>query len=586
MSNLHVCGCVLVALALDLVAAGGAGAAEVRWVPISASGTVISNDGSEIVITPGQRVVLELRLSDWAPSPLGTWQATLDGAAFGQTCDGGGNAGAACFTDVECFGGGACVATSGVPLLPAAEPCTTDQNCRDAFANSTARCNVDTGFCYAGWLDTNRGDIAIPSGISLVDTSTANYRFGQTQIVSSGPDAGGEYYGGTLIVDVSPDAVGRTYTIGLIGGVSTFLRDNTGASILPVNITPATIAVVCTSDAMCDDGAFCTGQETCVAGACVAGTFPCDPGIECDESNNVCLIECASADDCDDGNECSRNLCVLSRCSYPPEDAGLPCGDPSSSECDAPNTCDGAGSCVDNFVAVGTPCGDDSAGLCDDPDICDGQGACSDNFVEDGTFCESGEPCLGGGTCHTGECVENLVSLPPIVSRLGGGLNIQVTPQPAEGTIGPVALRVTSPDWPCVDKWVDTDGFLVDMPVEQLPVDWGTVTVSDSEIVPNSEYHVVAVCHGLETEAGIGRSSLFGDLTPAEEDNTVDFRDISLSVGAFLDQSTLPLVVSDIVGSGADFCTPNHATDFADISAEVDLFLGGHYSDYCDGPCP
>lgn len=38
----------------------------------------------------------------------------------------------------------------------------------------------------------------------------------------------------------------------------------------------------CTFDAECDDGLFCTGQESCSQGACVAGTPPnCDDGIAC-----------------------------------------------------------------------------------------------------------------------------------------------------------------------------------------------------------------------------------------------------------------------------------------------------------------
>lgn len=559
-----------------------------KWVLVGHTGELVEQTpNNEYLVTPGQRLFLEVRLSDWADEPLGVWQGVLDAALFGQTCTGGGNPGAACFSDIDCFDGGTCTANIPVPLLPAAEPCSTSQDCRDAFGNATAHCNGGSGYCYAGWVDTTRSDIAIPSAISAVDTSTANYRFGQSQVQSPGVDDGTEAYGGTLAIDISPDAIGTSYVIRFVDdGVSSFMRTPLGVDIEPLAFIPATITVVCTSSAMCDDGAFCTGQETCVAGACVDGTFPCDAGIECDELNNICLTECVSPDDCDDGNDCTQNLCVLSRCSYPPEAVGVACGDQSLTECDEPNTCDGAGTCLDNFVAADTACGDDTADMCDNPDICDGSGTCSMNFVEDGTFCESGNPCLGGGSCQAGTCVENLVSQPPVVSRLGGGLNIQVTPQPSDASVGPVALRVTSPDWPCVDKYIDVDGSLTDVPVEQLPIEWGTVLVTGPEISPDSEYHVVATCGGLETATGIGHSSIFGDLTPEVGDNVVDFHDISLSVSAFLGDSDLPVVVTDIVGPDADLCTPNHVTDFADISMEVNLFLGAHYSDYCDGPCP
>jgi hypothetical protein len=321
----------------------------------------------------------------------------------------------------------------------------------------------------------------------------------------------------------------------------------------------------------------------------VPGDDPCPPEIECDELNDVCLTECSVPADCDDGNECTQNLCPqeTGRCSYPPEPANTPCGDPLATECDDPDTCDGAGTCLENFVEAGAACGDPTVSVCDNADICDGLGSCSDNFVEDGTFCETGDPCLGGGSCEAGDCVQNLANLPPVVSRLGGGLNVLVTPQPDDGVAAPISLRLRSPDWPCFEKYINVDGSLVDAPVEQLPVEWGTVLVSGPEIVPESQYEVVAICDGLETEPGIGSSAVFGDLTVEDGDNTVDFRDISLSVGAFLDPGLFPPVVADIAGqSGGPVCPPNGAIDFTDISLTISLFLGDTYATYCDGPCP
>ncbi len=49
----------------------------------------------------------------------------------------------------------------------------------------------------------------------------------------------------------------------------------------------------CLVDADCDDGLFCTGTETCDGGACGAGDDPC-PGQSCDESN----AECRTGDAC------------------------------------------------------------------------------------------------------------------------------------------------------------------------------------------------------------------------------------------------------------------------------------------------
>ena len=45
----------------------------------------------------------------------------------------------------------------------------------------------------------------------------------------------------------------------------------------------------CASDADCDDGLFCNGQETCQAGVCISGENPC-PAADggCDEETDSC----------------------------------------------------------------------------------------------------------------------------------------------------------------------------------------------------------------------------------------------------------------------------------------------------------
>ena len=44
----------------------------------------------------------------------------------------------------------------------------------------------------------------------------------------------------------------------------------------------------CIVDADCDDDLFCTGVETCVAGVCQAGAYPCAPGETCNETTDTC----------------------------------------------------------------------------------------------------------------------------------------------------------------------------------------------------------------------------------------------------------------------------------------------------------
>jgi hypothetical protein len=83
--------------------------------------------------------------------------------------------------------------------------------------------------------------------------------------------------------------------------------------------TGDTPIIRCTSDAMCDDGAYCNGTERCADGVCAAGAIvTCDDGIECTvdrcaEERRACVaaapdedgdgfgaVGCGDGDDCDD----------------------------------------------------------------------------------------------------------------------------------------------------------------------------------------------------------------------------------------------------------------------------------------------
>lgn len=71
---------------------------------------------------------------------------------------------------------------------------------------------------------------------------------------------------------------------------------------------------VCSSDAECDDGLFCNGSETCVAGLCQPTPAPdCDDGKGCtvdicNEDTDSC-DNVPDADFCDDGEPCTEDLC-------------------------------------------------------------------------------------------------------------------------------------------------------------------------------------------------------------------------------------------------------------------------------------
>ena len=70
------------------------------------------------------------------------------------------------------------------------------------------------------------------------------------------------------------------------------------------------------NNAVCDDGLFCNGAETCsVTLDCQAGSDPC-PGLTCDEGTDSCVGGgCVIDADCDDGIACTIDTCSAGVCS-------------------------------------------------------------------------------------------------------------------------------------------------------------------------------------------------------------------------------------------------------------------------------
>jgi uncharacterized repeat protein (TIGR02543 family) len=169
------------------------------------------------------------------------------------------------------------------------------------------------------------------------------------------------------------------------------------------------------NDANCpDDALFCNGTEFCdVALDCQSTGDPCLTGETCDEDQDLCVAppECGDGtvdpgEDCDDGNTQPGDCCAAD-CTF--EAPGSVCGDPSDTECDNPDSCDGMGTCAPNFESPGAACGDQGIECLVD-DACDGAGQCTDNgFEVDGTAC--GDPtdtdCDNPDSCLTGACAAN-----------------------------------------------------------------------------------------------------------------------------------------------------------------------------------
>lgn len=148
--------------------------------------------------------------------------------------------------------------------------------------------------------------------------------------------------------------------------------------------------LLCLSGAQCDDGQACT-IDLCVAGACVHG-----PNLGC----------CEQASDCDQEAACSLVSCVANSCVQTPivgcgEDPTDTAPDSGASEADAGGDLLGVLCASDAQCEDGDPCTDDICLLAG--------GVCL--FTTNPLCCEQASDCDEILACHAGECVDQRCSL-------------------------------------------------------------------------------------------------------------------------------------------------------------------------------
>ncbi len=179
----------------------------------------------------------------------------------------------------------------------------------------------------------------------------------------------------------------------------------------------------------------------------------------------------------------------------------------------------------------------------------------------------------------TMDSVEGSVATPPAAVAVGSRY-LEVTPPPG---LPSVALRVESASLTCLPRYVDAGGFLVDTPVFQTSATWGTVLVTDREVIPSTLYDVRSDVRppldppNLSAPAG-ATTWLWGDTNNSAG---VDVFDIVCVLDGFQDVFTnCALEGDDLRGD-----VPNREIDVFDIVGVLDAFQSLPYpdADPCSG---
>ncbi len=190
----------------------------------------------------------------------------------------------------------------------------------------------------AAWVRLHFSSFSTENGYDFLYISDGDYR--QVQRLSGQPF-------GTPGIGYSAVVNGDTI-------VARFKADNT-VTAAGFTIDQAQYATApCQTDAQCADSTVCNGAETCVAGACVAGTplacgdtntctvDSCDPVSGCAHTNAPDGTACSDGDVCDGSNSCQLGSCVDTG-------AALNCDDGNPCTTDG---CNGATGCTHSNICA------------------------------------------------------------------------------------------------------------------------------------------------------------------------------------------------------------------------------------------
>lgn len=167
----------------------------------------------------------------------------------------------------------------------------------------------------------------------------------------------------------------------------------------------------------------------------------------------------------------------------------------------------------------------------------------------------------------------------PAASAVGSRY-FSVTPQPVGVADAQMALLVTSPDLPCLVKYIDVDHSLVDNAVFQTVDAWGSFFVAEVEVVPEVQYDIRAeFMDGSLSAITSFTTDKWGD---ADRSQTVNLIDAQAIVKIF---QGLPSAATP-ESADVDPCDPNQVVNLIDAQKVVKVFQGQTYQDFCGVLCP
>lgn len=280
------------------------------------------------------------------------------------------------------------------------EAINDDGACDDGVA-STENDRCVNGFCLGDDVDCNDG---IPCTVDRFDDDLG-------RCVSTPDDAvcdDRQFCNGVEACDVSAGCVaGESIDCSeldalCLAGACDELRDRCGT-------VPADEGVAC------DDGMFCTLEDSCRSGVCTGDERDCSDGIDCTlDGCNDTVDECRNIvqdERCDDGLFCNG----LETCSATEDCVAGEVVDCSSLDRD----CE-AGACLEDFDVCGREIANEGVG-CDDGDVCTDSdrcqtgicigdeivdcGICGNGMLDEGETCDDGDALFEFGEACDATCM-------------------------------------------------------------------------------------------------------------------------------------------------------------------------------------